>query len=145
MFSTRAFESYRSCLLLAIVSCAAEPVATDDLNSAEPGAGSVAQAVTVPTNDPYYGKQTWNFNMIHAPTAWSVTTGSSSTLVAVIDSGKLPHPDLNAKWSGGWDFYRGTSDPTDFSMYHHGTHVAGIIGASTNNANGVAGICWAAR
>lgn len=142
MVSPQMFESCRTCLLLMLVSCSADPAVTGGPGPTDPGAGTATQAVTVPTNDRYYGNQTWNLNLIHAPTAWSVTTGSSATLVAVIDGGKLPHPDLNAKWSGGWDFYRGTSDPTDFSMYHHSTHVAGIIGASTNNATGIAGICW---
>jgi serine protease len=142
MIPNRVFEPCRYGLLLVLASCAAEPGGeTEALTAAEPGTSSVSQDITAPT-DPYYGNQTWNLNMIHASTAWNVTTGTSSTLVAVIDSGKLAHPDLSAKWSGGYDFYDGASDPTDFSKYHHGTHVAGIIGASTNNGTGVAGICW---
>jgi len=100
---------------------------------------------------------------IDAPEAWDITTGSSSVVVAVIDSGvAYNHPDLSANiWANadetdgngidndgngfkddvrGWDFVDNDNDPMDFNG--HGSHVAGIIGAVGNNSKGVAGIAW---
>jgi|GEM_PF-2490603 len=81
--------------------------------------------------------------IIQAPDAWSMTTGSSGTLVAVIDSGiDSTHPDLagNVNASLGAVFANDgiplTMDPSG-----HGTHVAGIIGARENNS-GVTGVSW---
>ncbi len=86
---------------------------------------------------------------INATMAWSITTGSTETIVAVFDSGVLPtHPDLEDNmWfdedgNPGISFVGGES-PVDLNG--HGTHVAGTIAASTNNSIGVAGINWNAR
>ncbi|HXY31259.1 MAG TPA: S8 family serine peptidase [Gemmatimonadaceae bacterium] len=50
--------------------------------------------------------QYWHYNMIDAPRAWSVTTGSAAVTVAVIDEGIRPHPDIvnNLDMAGGYDF-----------------------------------------
>ena len=100
---------------------------------------------------------------IDAPEAWDITTGSRSVVIAVIDTGvDYNHVDLaNNTWVNpgeipgdgidndgngfvddinGWDFAYGDADPMDVDG--HGTHVAGIIGASTDNATGVAGVAW---
>lgn len=103
-------------------------------------------------NDTFYPLQ-WNMTSIDADKAWTVTTGNSNVIVAVIDSGVDPdHPDLQDNLlplidvlgeTGERDVYGfGTSD-VDYSGKDgngHGTHVAGIIGAMVNNQKGVAGL-----
>jgi len=129
------------------------------------------QLNAVPTNDALVNNL-WGMNNIgqtggtvdadiDANEAWSVTTGSSNIIVAVIDTGiDYTHPDLAANiWvnSGeiagngidddgngyvddihGYDFYNEDGDPMD--DHGHGTHVSGTIGAVGNNGIGVAGV-----
>lgn len=106
-------------------------------------------------NDPLLPQQ-WGLSLIHAPEAWATTEGSSAVTVAVLDTGIVPgHPDLQARIVPGYDFIfnplsaddgdlRRDADPTDTGTVEtsrlHGTHVAGIIGALTNNRLGIAGV-----
>ena len=96
-------------------------------------------------NDPNYSNNyQWGLNHIDVDKAWEFTTGSPSVKIAVIDEDgfQLDHPDLyygndtysNINVSEGLDYI---DDPiTD----NHGTMVAGIISAKTNNGIGIAGI-----
>jgi thermitase len=94
----------------------------------------------VTPNDPDFSSQ-WHLPQISAPAAWSVTTGSSSVVVAVIDSGvDGTHPDLSSKLVAGWNFVANNSDTTD--DLGHGTAVAGTLAAASNNGIGVAGVSW---
>lgn len=97
---------------------------------------------TVP-NDTGYNQQ-WNLSMLGLEKTWDSFKGSQNVTVAVVDTGILPdHPDLRDKIVGGYDFIDNDSDPTDTDPdFSHGTHVAGIIGAMTNNNLGVAGVDW---
>jgi subtilisin family serine protease len=80
-------------------------------------------------------------NKIQAPAAWSTTTGSSSIIVAIIDTGIDPsHPDLASKLVAGWNTYDNSSNWGDY--YGHGTKVAGTVAAVSNNGVGVASVCW---
>jgi thermitase len=105
-------------------------------------------------------KEQWGLGKISAPAVWSRTTGSASTVVAVIDDGiTLDHPDLAPNlWTNpaedadlkdlhGASFIDGVAggDPTPVAlpeMSFHGSHVAGIIAAAGNNGIGVSGVSW---
>lgn len=127
-----------------------------DVAIAEPN--FVRHALAVP-NDPFFGLQ-WHYPLINLPAAWDLTTGSTSVEVAVIDTGVLlDHPDLAGQLTTGFDFISNPAqaldgngidanpnDPGDQccpgSSSFHGTHVAGTIGAATNNGSGVSGVAW---
>ncbi len=82
---------------------------------------------------------------IKAPSAWEETTGVETVTVAVVDSGvDLTHPDLagNMKASGR-DFVNVDFDATDDNS--HGTLVAGVIAAVSDNGEGIAGVAWNCR
>lgn len=89
--------------------------------------------------------------------AWAAQTDCLGVIVAVIDTGvDYGHGDLaGAMWDGtptypnhGWDFADGDNDPMPDKTVAddvHGSHVAGIIGATGNNASGISGVCWRAE
>ncbi len=132
-------------------------------------------------NDPLYGEQ-WYLqtaaatpSAVDALNAWGVTTGSTTLVIADIDTGVRPdHPDLAGRLLPGYCFISdpvvanggacpgaGAADPGDWITSSditnspsecgkataepsswHGTRVAGILGAVTNNGVGVAGLTW---
>lgn len=132
-------------------------------------ANGVIRVSAVAPNDPQFSRQ-WGLNSpnnvdINAPEAWQITTGAP-VIVAVIDTGL----DLtNSEFAGriwvnsgevagngrdddgdgfsddvfGWNFLNNSADVSDYNG--HGTHVAGILGASGNNGVGGAGVDWGAR
>ncbi len=134
----------------------------------------IMRAVFTP-NDPRYNEQwnySWPAG-INAPLAWDRASGSG-VVVAVVDTGYRPHADLNGNILPGYDFISDiftandgngrdadARDPGDWldpgacrpplfppefePSTWHGTHVAGIIAARTNNSRGVAGVAFNAR
>jgi serine protease len=140
--------------------------------SVEPDIRAYAMAVT--PNDTEYAKQ-WDLfeatGGMNVPAAWDKTTGSGVT-VAVIDTGYAAHSDLAANTVAGYDFISTSSDARDgngrdadakdegdwnatdgecgtgsraSNSSWHGTHVAGTIGAATNNTKGIAGIAYGSK
>jgi subtilisin family serine protease len=102
---------------------------------------NVFYAVDSTPNDTRYANQ-WGLTKVQMNNAWDITTGSSAILVAVIDVGAdYEHEDLIGNlWNGvGYDFYDNDDDPYPSDNARHGTAVAGIISARTNNGIGVAG------
>ena len=119
-------------------------------------------------NDEFYSFQ-WHYPAINLPAAWDLTTGSANVVVAVGDTGTVfdlrdgarSHPDLAGRMLAGYDFISDPQmagdgdgrDPDPFDVgdnpggqsSYHGTHVAGTIGAATDNGTGVAGVDWEAR
>ncbi|HEY0738489.1 MAG TPA: S8 family serine peptidase [Herpetosiphonaceae bacterium] len=90
-------------------------------------------------NDPGLSQQ-YAWNNIQAYNAWDVTQGSSSTVIAIVDTGiQRTHPDLDSKMVPGYDYVQNDSAPDDGNG--HGTHVAGTSAAETNNSTGGAGTC----
>lgn len=133
---------------------------------AEPDRIVTIQAVP---NDPQFVNQWHYFAPASAPgganltNAWNQTKGVAvNSVVAVIDTGILTHADLAGRILRGYDFITdpimandgngrdaNPADPGDWTLSQpsswHGTHVAGTIGAATNNGLGVAGVNWNAR
>jgi serine protease len=119
------------------------------------------QPAAVP-NDEFFGLQ-WHHAAIQLPQAWEFTIGSANVIVAVLDTGVVTdHPDLQSRLVAGYDFISDPirandgdgidPDPNDTGDHpdrrvssFHGTHVAGILGAATNNRIGVAGVTWQTR
>ncbi|MFQ6054061.1 MAG: S8 family serine peptidase, partial [Candidatus Bathyarchaeia archaeon] len=92
------------------------------------------------SSDPLTGLGQWNMRVINAPEGWEIQRGDSSILVAVLDTGiRATHLDLLDNYVPlGFNWVDGTSDTSDDNG--HGTHVAGIIAAETNNSYGIAGL-----
>lgn len=111
------------------------------------------QLYTIPNDElikatPVPGKRRKQWNMFHlklagdGQTAWDKTTGSGNVIVAVVDSGvDSSHPDLAGKFASLVDC-SGTAcqeKTTLTDTASHGTHVSGLVGAATNNTQGMAG------
>ena len=100
----------------------------------------VLEATATVPNDTLWQEQ-WGPRRVRAPRAWDATKGSSSVVVAVVDTGvDYGHPDLQGLFVPGYDFVNLDADPRDDQG--HGTAVAGVIAARTQNHLGQAGMCW---
>jgi len=91
-------------------------------------------------NDPDLGSQ-WAVDKINLTGAWDITRGNASLVIAICDTGiDTDHPDLAAKIVAG----RNTADDPETAnvedIHGHGTAVAGMAAAVTNNAVQIAGV-----
>ncbi|MBU6429461.1 MAG: S8 family serine peptidase [Cyanobacteria bacterium REEB65] len=112
-------------------------IALDHVNPTFPAVLSSLSAFA--PDDPYFGKQ-WAYSKTQTPNNWA-GIDAGNTLVAITDTGiDATHPDLAGRIRPGYDFADGTSDTTD--RVGHGTHCAGILGATGNNGVGMAGVTW---
>jgi serine protease len=120
----------------------------------------------VTPNDPLFSEQ-WGHFTLALPNAWSREKGHA--YVGFIDTGlQADHPDLRpfathleqngvcsytgTTFEGGnfrpqfsWNFFANrcnVDERIQFNGAGHGTHVAGIVGATPNNGIGVSGVCW---
>jgi subtilisin family serine protease len=97
---------------------------------------------TIPNDALWQGQ--WGPQRVRAQKAWDATHGSASVIVAVVDTGvDYSHPDLQGLFVPGYDVVNQDTDPADDQG--HGTAVAGVIAARTQNREGQAGMCWACK
>jgi thermitase len=112
-----------------------------DVLFAEPN--YVVHALETIPNDPYWSYQ-YNLRAIRAPQGWDLSTGGRTATIAILDTGiDLNNPELAAKILQGIDYVDGDNIPQD--EHGHGTHVAGIAAAISNNSKGIAGVSWGAK
>ncbi len=138
-------------------------IRSDEVEAAQP---NFYYHLLVTPNDPEFITGMYGLTNISAPSAWDLTTGSSTVVVANIDTGlRYTHEDIAANaWKNpgeidgngidddgngfvddynGYDFRYNDPDPLD--QNGHGTHTAGTIGAVGNNGVGVVGVNWNVR
>lgn len=94
-------------------------------------------------DDPAYSVL-WGLPEIKAPEAWDIKNGNSNVIVGIVDTGvDLGHEDLKGNVIKGINTVEGTNDPND--DHGHGTHVAGTVGAVTNNGIGISSVSWGTK
>ena len=92
----------------------------------------------------------WHWLKTNFPAAWDISRGSPTVRVAVIDSEfDTEHVDLKTKFATGRNFDSGTGEygtsnvrAQNINTAFHGSHVAGLVGAATDNGEGVPGACF---
>jgi type VII secretion-associated serine protease mycosin len=95
-------------------------------------------------NDPEYFRQEQYFERIGLLEAWEAGLGRGQIRVAVVDTGvDAAHPDLTGRVLHGYDFANDDADADDDQW--HGTWVAAIVAANTNNGVGIAGVAPSAQ
>lgn len=135
---------------------AAEIVEVSVFWAQDPAVSSVLPDLILPLHsrfdDPRYASQ-WYMESLGMDPLFALTLGDPEVRVAVIDSAiDVTHPDLAAGMIPGYDAFDDDNDtmpnPGEFCQGAsqaicdiHGTAVSGIIGARSNNAEGIVGLC----
>ncbi|MBI3006069.1 MAG: S8 family serine peptidase [Ignavibacteriales bacterium] len=134
-----------------------------------------SETAFTPNDPDYLAGLQWGLQKINAAAAWDYSQGDASIVIGIVDTGmQWDHPDLAANiWSNpgeiagdgidndgngyvddvrGWDFvgadyatWLEDNNPMPTAIGWHGTHVAGIASAVTNNATGIASIGFRCR
>ncbi|MDI1464266.1 S8 family serine peptidase [Catellatospora sp. KI3] len=119
---------------------------------ADPAVASVSldyrRKMAVVPNDSWYATDQGYLNTIRLPQAWDRTKGSTSQVIAVLDTGvNGTHQDLTGRVLAGYDAIANTpiAAGTNSDDNGHGSEVAGIAAANTGNGIGVAGAAWTAQ
>lgn len=99
---------------------------------------ALASPLLLVPDDTHFGDQ-WDMTQIDAPDGWDLSTGDSSVVIGVFDTGVEDHEDLNLD-APGFSAIDGSHDGSPPNDNAHGTCVAGIAAARTDNATGVAGV-----
>lgn len=105
------------------------------------GPNYIFQYAVIP-NDPFFSLQ-WNLHKIDAPKAWDNSTGRDGVIIAILDSGvSNNHDDLNGKVVTRKTYFDSVTQGSegDQDVVGHGTGMAGIASANTNNNFGIAGV-----
>ena len=111
------------------------------------GLGRLRRPPASASNDPFFDRQ-WALEQIGAPRAWTVTRGAGA-VIGIVDSGvEASHPDLAGKVALTADCWNrpacvdglGSTDADG-----HGTLIAGVVAAGTDNGKGIAGVAPDAR
>jgi subtilisin family serine protease len=140
----RALGALALSILLALPGVAAASAAQPPTGLDSPIRAFAWPSDAVP-NDPFFGVQT-DLAPIGVAAAWTRTTGTQDTIVAVLDTGiDATNPEFAGRLVPGFNALTGLADsPADFGPTAddagHGTHVSGTIAAAANNGTGIAGI-----
>lgn len=95
------------------------------------------------TSNDYYAPNEWHLSKMQVSSAWDISLGNGIT-VAILDTGvDATHPDLAGQLVPGWNMFDNNADTTD--VYGHGTMVAGVVGAASDNTIGVSSLAWQAK
>lgn len=162
-FSAKASKSARSTVLAKHNSRQAATLGTDDYVTVSSDAGApdllkklkaepsvelaslnyTRKAAATP-NDRYYAGSQKYLSTIRMPEAWDRSKTAGTQTIAVLDTGvDAGHPDLSGRVYTGYNALNPSASAND--DYGHGTMVAGIIAANTNNGAGGAGVAWNAK
>lgn len=128
------------------------PLAAATAFGAQPGVAYAEpnypiQAFAREPSDPFFTPNQAALRRIGAPDAWDITTGSDKITIAILDTGlAYGHSELRNKIAeGGRNFVAQPANEFAWDDHGHGTFMAGIAAAESDNRDGIAGVAWGAK